>query len=209
MNEVEKEVRRRMASQELYLDEGPGLEELTDARLRGKELAREFNALETRDATNRRRVLEELFGSIGEGVWVEPPLFMAYGSHTHVGANVYANTGLTIIDDSEVHIGDRVMFGPHVTISTAGHPIHPEPRATAGQFSAPVTIGNDVWIGSHVSIMPGITIGEGSVVGAGSVVTAHVPAMVVVAGVPAKIIRRITDADREFVYREPRTLQAD
>jgi galactoside O-acetyltransferase len=198
-----------VAAQELYVDEGPGLEGLTESRVRGKELAREFNGLEPRDVENRRRVLEELFGSLGEGVWVEPPLFVAYGVHTRIGSSVYVNTGLTIIDDSEVRIGDRVMFGPHVTIATAGHPIHPEPRATAGQFSAPVVIEDDVWVGSNVSIMPGVTIGHGSVVAAGAVVNANVPPMVVVGGVPAKILRRITDADREFTYRAPRTLVLD
>lgn len=206
MDERECEVRRRMDAQELYKDVGPGLEGLEEARVRGKELAREFNALEPRDLVNRRRVLEETFGTLGDDVWVEPPLFVAYGSHTHVGSGVYANTGLTIVDDSEVRIGDRVMFGPHVTIATAGHPLHPETRATGQQFSAPVVIEDDVWLGSHVSVLPGVTVGRGSVVAAGAVVTANVPPWVVVAGVPATIVRRITEDDREFVYRAPRNM---
>ncbi|RMI09603.1 sugar O-acetyltransferase [Cellulomonas triticagri] len=195
-----------MAAQELYTDVGPGLEALEEARVRGKERAREYNALEPRDLANRERLLRETFGSVGEHVWVEPPLYVAYGVHTHVGSGVYLNTGATIVDDSPVHLGDRVMFGPHVTIATAGHPLHPEVRATGAQFSAPVVIEDDVWIGAHVTVLPGVTIGRGSVVAAGAVVAANVPPGVVVGGVPARVLRVITEADREFAYRAPRTL---
>jgi galactoside O-acetyltransferase len=197
-----------MDAQELYTDVGPGLEALEESRVRGKELAREYNALEPRDLANRERVLRELFGTLGTGVWVEPPLFVAYGAHTHLGSSVYLNTGATIVDDSPVHLGDRVMFGPHVTLATAGHPLHPEVRATGLQFSAPIVIEDDVWIGAHATVLPGVTIGRGSVVAAGAVVHADVPPWVVVGGVPAKVLRTITEADREFVYRAPRSLDA-
>lgn len=195
-----------MDAQELYTDTGPGLEVLTEQRIRGKELAREYNDLPVRDAAGRRRVLEETFGALGPQVWVEPPLHVAYGVHTRIGEFVYANTGLTIVDDSPVTIGDRVMFGPHVTIATAGHPVHPGARLDGRQFSAPVVIEDDVWVGAHVVIMPGVTIGHGSVIAAGAVVTANVPPMVVAGGVPAKVLRPITDADREWSYRAPRDL---
>lgn len=206
LNDHEREVRRRMAARELYTDSAPGLEALEEERVRGKELADAYNATAARDAEGRRRLLEELFGTLGERVWVEPPLRVAYGGHTHVGDDVYVNFGLTLVDDGEVHIGDRVMFGPHVTITTTGHPVHPDLRKDGTQFSAEVRIEDDVWIGSGAMIMPGITIGEGSVIGAGSVVTANVPPMVVAAGTPARILRRITDADREWTYRTPSTL---
>jgi galactoside O-acetyltransferase len=98
------------------------------------------------------------------------------------------------------------MFGPHVTIATAGHPVHPAARPHGEQFSAPVVIEEDVWVGGHVVIMPGVTIGRGSVIAAGAVVTANVPPMVVAGGVPAKVLRPITDADREWSYRAPRDL---
>jgi galactoside O-acetyltransferase len=208
-DEREQEVRRRMDAQELYTDVGPGLEALEESRVRGKERAREFNGLEPRDVENRTRVLRETFGSMGEHVWVEPPLYVAYGVHTHVGSSVYLNTGATIVDDSPVHIGDRVMFGPHVTLATAGHPLHPGSRATGAQFSAPIVVEDDVWIGANVTVLPGVTIGHGSVVAAGAVVTANVPPEVVVGGVPAVVLRAITEDDREFVYRAPRTLTVD
>lgn len=206
MDEREREVRRRMAAQELYLDTGPGLEALEEARIRGKELARELNECPVRDLARREALLREIFGAVGDQVWVEPPLHVAYGVHTRVGSQVYANTGLTLVDDSEVVIGDRVMFGPHVTIATAGHPLHPAVRATGQQFSAPVTIEDDVWIGGQVVVLPGVTIGQGSVVAAGAVVTADVPPTCLVGGVPAQVLRRITEADREWTYRAPRNM---
>ncbi|SDN14750.1 sugar O-acetyltransferase [Actinomyces ruminicola] len=206
MDPREAEVRRRMAAQELYVDEGPGLEALTDQRIHGKELAAEYNAASPRDAAGRRRLLEQIFGEIGEYVWVEPPLHVAYGIHTRVGSPVYANAGLQIIDDSPVTIGNRVMFGPRVMITTAGHPIHPDLRDHGRQFSAPVVIEDDVWIGGNVTILPGVTIGRGSVIAAGAVVNANVPPMVVAGGVPARVLRQITDADRDWSYRPPRTL---
>lgn len=203
MDEREIEVRRRMANQELYKDTGPGLEALSEQRVRGKELAEEFNASSPRDMESRAALIREIFGSVKGEVWIEPRLHVAYGAHTHLGASVYANAGLTLIDDSEITVGDRVMFGPHVTISTAGHPLHPALRADGTQFSAPVVIEDDVWVGGNVSILPGVTIGRGSIVAAGAVVTSNVPEMCVVAGVPATIIRRLTDADREWTYRAP------
>ena len=202
----EREVRRRMAARELYSDGAQGLEGLAEERLRGKELADGYNRTGARDEEGRRAILKEMFAAVGTGVWIEPPLHVAYGNRVHLGDDVYANFGLTLVDDVEVFVGHRVMFAPHVTISTTGHPVHPELRRDGAQFSAPVTVEDDVWIGAGALIMPGVTIGRGSVVGAGSVVTAHVPAMTVVAGRPARVLRAITDADREWTYAPPRTL---
>ncbi len=204
-DDAEREVRRRMAAHELYTDAAPGLERLEEERLRGKELAAEYNATGPRDQETRHALLGRLLGSVGRGVWIEPPLHVAYGTNTHLGDDVYVNFGLTLVDDVEVFVGDRVMFAPHVTITSTGHPVHPELRRDGSQFSAPVRIGDDVWIGAGAVLLPGVTVGRGSVVGAGSVVTADVPPMTVVAGTPARVLRAITDADREWSYRPPGT----
>lgn len=192
-----------MAAHELYTDHAPGLDE---ERTVAKERVAAYNASSARDTKLREALLREMFGSIGDSAWVEPPVLVAYGTHTHFGDNVYANFGLTLVDDVEVFIGDRVMFAPHVTITTTGHPVHPALRSDGTQFSAPVRIEDDVWIGTNVTILPGVTIGRGSVVGAGSVVTRNVPPNVVVAGTPARILREITDEDREFRYTPPRDM---
>ncbi|GAB7044822.1 MULTISPECIES: sugar O-acetyltransferase [Catenuloplanes] len=206
MDAREREVRRRIASQELYRDADPGLAGLEEERIRGKELADDFNRTRPRDTAERDRLLRELLGSVGARVWVEPPIRVAYGRHTHLGDDVYVNVNLTVIDDGEVFVGDRVMFAPNVTITATGHPVHPELRRDGTQFSAPVRIEDDVWIGAGVTVLPGVTIGRGAVVAAGAVVTANVPPMVVAGGVPARVLRPITDADRDWAYRPPRTL---
>jgi len=206
MNERDDDVRRRMAAHELYTDGGPGLEDLAERRVRGKELAYDYNATRPRETERRREILDEMLGSVGTGVWVEPPLHVAYGDNVVLGDEVYVNFGLTVVDDVAVVVGDRVMIAPNVTISTTGHPVHPEVRRDGSQFSAPVHLGDDVWVGAGAVILPGVTVGAGSVVAAGAVVTGHVPPMVVVGGVPARVLREVTDADRDHRWREPRSL---
>ena len=206
MTPEEEEVRRRIDAHELYVDYGPGLDALTAERTNAKVLADRYNSSPATDQAARDALVNEIFGAVGEGVFIEPPLHVAYGSQTTLGDHVYANFGLTLIDDGPVRVGDNVMFGPHVTITATGHPVHPDLRREGPQFSASVTIEDDVWIGGQVTILPGVTIGRGSVIAAGAVVTASVPSMVVAGGVPARVLRRITDADRDWRWQEPRTL---
>lgn len=206
MDPREREVRRRMRENELYLDFGPGLEVLEEERIHGKELADKYNRTSARDSAGRTRLLQRLFAHVGKDVCVEPPLHVAYGSNTSVGNDVYMNFGTTLVDDSEIQIGNQVLIGPNCTLSTAGHPIDPELRATYAQFSSKITLEDKVWLGANVTVLPSVTIGQGAVVAAGSVVTANVPARVVVGGVPAKILRHITDADKEFTYKPPKDL---
>lgn len=199
----EAEVRRAMRAQELYDDEGPGLEALVAERQRAKQLTWRFNMTDPTDVPARQALLREIFGSLGERVWIEAPLQVSYGYNVTFGDDVFVNVGFTLVDDIEVTIGSRVMIAPNVTVTVTGHPIHPELRSGMAQFSAPVVIEDDVWIGAHVVILPGVTIGAGSVVAAGAVVTKDVPPGTVVGGVPARVLRPITDADREFSYRPP------
>lgn len=193
--ELYESVRAKMNTGEAYVDYGPGLAQLEAERVAGKEIAYDFNHTRPGEAARRVELLGQLFGSMGEMVWVEPPLSVSYGSHIHVGTHVYANFNLVLVDDADIFIGDRVMFAPNVTVSTAGHPLDPAERTEGTQFSLPVHIEDDVWIGSNVVIMPGVTIGAGSVIGAGAVVTKDIPAGVLAVGVPARVVRKVTKED--------------
>ena len=129
----EDAVRARMNTGELYVDVGEGLEALEAERTHGKELLYDFNHTRPGQTEERLRLLRELLGAVGSRVWIEPPFLAAYGSHVYIGDSFYANFNLVIVDDADVHIGDRVMFGPNVTITTAGHPIEPALRADGSQ----------------------------------------------------------------------------
>lgn len=106
------------------------------------------------------------------------------------------------MDDTDIYVGDSVMFGPNVTLATAGHPIDPDLRRKVAQFNLPVRIGNNVWIGAGAVVLPGVTIGDDSVIGAGSIVTKDIPAGVVAVGNPCRVLRPINDRDREYYFRE-------
>src|SRR5215207_3034444 len=136
-------VRARMNTGELYVDEGEGLEALEAERTHGKELLHDFNHTRPGQTDERRRLLRELLGAVGRSTWIESPFLAAYGSHIYIGDDFYANFNLVIVDDADVHIGDRVMFGPNVTITTAGHPIEPSLRADGSQYSVPVHVEDD------------------------------------------------------------------
>jgi len=201
-------IRERMADRRLFSDLDPNYRaeaaELAQARQRGKELCWKINQLNPTDVETRTRLIRELFSKVGPNVWLEPPIHMAYGSNTSIGDFVYINSGLTVIDDYKVTVGDRVMFGPNVTILVTNHPIHPERRAEGGMFALPVHIEDDVWIGACAVIMPGVTIGAGTTIGAGSVVTRDIPPNVVAFGNPCRVYREITEHDREFYYQDLR-----
>lgn len=114
----------------------------------------------------------------------------------HIGDDFYGNVNLTLVDDVDIRIGSGVMIAPNVTLTTTGHPVHPDLRHDYNRFSEPIVIEDKVWIGSNAVVLPGVTIGYGSVIGAGSVVSRDVPPMVVAVGVPCRPMRPITDADR-------------
>lgn len=192
----------RMLAGQVY---DPNEAEIMAEQAEALELMYDFNATRPSQQDERASLLRQMFGSLGEGCYFEPPLRANWGGrHVHVGDGVYANFNLTLVDDGDIHIGDNVMFGPNVVIATAGHPILPELRARGLQFNLPVHIGRNVWIGGGAQIMPGVTIGDDTVIGAGSIVTRDIPSGVVAVGVPCRVVREISDHDREFYWQDRR-----
>lgn len=151
-----------------------------------------FNNMDPANTTEMMALLRSVFGHCGERFHVNQPFRCDYGCNISVGENFFANFNLTILDEALVTIGDNVFIGPNVSIYTACHPLEPEARNTCVEWAEPVTIGNSVWIGGSATILPGVTIGDNCVIGAGSVVTKDVESNTVVAGNPARVIKRIT-----------------
>ena len=178
-----------------------GDEELMREQTQCLEKLYDFNQTRPSEADKRAALLKELFAEVGEGCYVEPPLHANWGCNTHFGHHVYANFNLTLVDDTDIFVGDYVMFGPNVTVATAGHPVDPELRRQIAQFNIPVHIGNNVWIGAGSVLLPGVSIGDNTVIGAGSIVTRDIPANVVAVGNPCRVLREIGEHDREYYYR--------
>ena len=163
----------------------------------------DFNMTRPAELDKRAEMLKEMFAEIGEDCYIEPPFHANWGGHhVHFGKSVYANFGLTMVDDTHIYVGDYTMFGPNVVVATAGHPILPELREKAYQYNMPVHIGRNCWIGAGAIILPGVTIGDNTVIGAGSVVTKDIPSDVVAVGNPCRVLREISDHDKEFYFRD-------
>lgn len=191
-------VKERMKSGKLYFCTD---EELAREQLKCLDRLYDFNQTRPSEMEKRSALLKEILAEVGENCYVEPPLHANWGIHTHFGRNVYANFNLTLVDDTDIFVGDSVMFGPNVVVATAGHPIDPELLRKVAQFNVPVRIGSNVWIGAGAILLPGVTIGENSVIGAGSVVTHDIPPNVVAVGNPCRVLREISDRDREYYYK--------
>ncbi len=196
-------IREKMKNGMLYIDSGEGLEE---ERRRCKELLYDYNHTRPSEETKMKDLLKKLLGNMGEHIWIEPPVHMAYGINVHIGDYFYANFNLVIVDDIDVYIGEHVMIAPNVTITPTGHPVDAQLRRPGTQFSIPIRIGDDVWIGSNVVILPGVTIGDNSVIGAGSVVTHDIPENVVAVGNPCRVSRKINERDKEYYYKNRKVI---
>lgn len=196
MTEYEK-----MHSGDIY---NPGDPEIFRDQLDCLEKLYDFNQTRPHELQKRADMLKDMFAEAGEGCYIEPPLHANWGGHhVHLGRQVYANFGLTLVDDTHIYIGDHTMMGPNVVLATAGHPILPELRGErALQYNMPVHIGRNCWLGAGVIVMPGVTIGENTVIGAGSVVTRDIPANVVAVGNPCRVLRPIGEKDRQVYWRD-------
>ncbi len=190
------EVRRRMADGRLYVCNDPELFAEQGCR---RDVLDAYNALSFGCSEERDALLRELVAEVGEDCMIEPPFHANWGgANLHLGNNVYANMGLTLVDDADIFIEDDVMIGPNVTICTAAHPVSPRLRAKGLQYNKPVRICAGAWLGAGCVVLPGVTVGAGSVIGAGSVVTRDVPANVVAAGNPCRVLREIGEKDERF-----------
>ena len=175
-------MKEKLHTGELYL---PGDAEIMKEQAGYQDLLCEYNQTKPSEAEKRAEMLKRMLGDCGEGVYIEAPFYSNFGGHhCHFGKWVYANYHLTCVDDTHIYVGDYTMFGPNVTIATAGHPVWPELREQVYQYNMPVHIGRNCWIG------------------AGSIVTKDIPANVVAAGNPCRVMREINDHDREYYYKE-------
>jgi acetyltransferase-like isoleucine patch superfamily enzyme len=182
----------------------PGNSELRSIKLRAHNLSSLYSRTFEDEVEERESLLMQLLGRKGEKCFMQGPIFFHYGTHTTIGDYFFCNYNLTVQDDAKVVIGNNVSFGPNVTIVT---PIHPfiasersqmldqncEPKSLC--YAKPVYIGSDVWLSANVTVCGGVTIGDRCVIGAGSVVTRDIPADSFAAGVPCRVIRKITEAD--------------
>lgn len=177
--------------------------EITEEQTRCLERLYDYNHTRPGEGARREAMLRDMFAAFGEGSYIEPPLHANWGGRfVSFGKNVYANFGLTLVDDTHIRVGDNCMFGPNVVIATAGHPILPALRERGLQYNAPVRVGKNCWIGAGALVMPGVTIGDNTVIGAGSVVTRDIPSNVVAAGNPCRVLRPVGERDRQFYFRD-------
>ena len=167
-----------------------------------RRLTQELNTMDRGDFDGIRKVLKELLGKC-EDILINPPFFCDYGKNIEVGDDFFANYNCTILDSGKVKIGNNVLLGPNVCITTSGHAIHPDFRHNpfVATYAKPITIGSQCWIGANSVICPGVTIGSNVVIGACSVVNKDIPDWTIAAGNPAKVLRTITEEDKKYFFK--------
>ena len=184
MTEYEK-----MEQGQLY---DPGDEDIMREQRKYQDGLWAFNQLKPTDLAAKEKYMKETFAACGDNCYIEQPFYANWGGrNVHFGSGVYANFNLVLVDDGNIYVGDRVMIGPNVTITSGAHPISPALRNHDVQYNLPVIIEDHVWIGAGAIILPGVRIGKDSVIGAGSVVTKDIPDNVLAVGNPARVIRKI------------------
>lgn len=192
--------REKMHAGVLY---NPGDQEIMTEQVVWQDQVDEYNRIPRTRMAERTAMLQEMFAEIGENCYVESPFHSNMGCrNVHFGKNIYANYNLTLVDDTHIYVGDSTMFGPNVTIATAGHPIDPSLRSMGLQYNLPIRIGKNCWLGAGVIVMPGVTIGDNVVIGAGSIVTKDIPSNVVAVGNPCRVLREVGEHDRVYYWRD-------
>ena len=178
----------------------PGDEELRALRARCKQLCYAFNTTEHQQREERINLLRQLLGSTDGRFLIEPSFWCDYGYNIRLGEHFYANHNLVILDCAAVTFGEHVFVAPNCGFYTAGHPIDAECRERGLEYAYPITVGDHVWIGGGVQVMPGVTIGSNVVIGGGSVVVKDIPSNSVAVGNPCRVIRPITEADKQTCW---------
>ena len=178
------------------------LDGLSEERLENKKRIYRFNHMPPEEWDQQDELLKQILGRTGRFAHVEPPFHCDYGYNIEVGENFFANYNLTVLDVARVRIGANAQIAPNVSIYTAGHTIHPDSRNSGYEYGIDVTIGDNVWLGGNACVMPGVTIGNNVVIGAGSVVTKDIPDNVIAVGNPCRVVREITEADRDYYFRD-------
>ena len=170
--------------------------ELTRERMDCADRLHAFNLLRPSQAEEREAILRDLLGKTEGAFTILSPFFCDYGYNIEIGENFFMNVNCVILDGAKVKFGNNVFVAPHCGFYTAGHPLDKERRNQGLEYALPIMVGDNVWIGGHVCVLPGVRIGDNTVIGAGSVVTRDIPANVLAAGNPCRVIRPITEADK-------------
>ncbi len=167
--------------------------ELDAERDIAEDFVTDYNRLHPKEDAARAAIIRKLFGSTGAKFSIKQPFYCDYGYNIHIGENFFSNFNFTVLDEAEVRIGDNVLIAPNVSIYTVNHAVNIEQRNAGIEYAKPVHIGNNVWIGGNTVILQGVTIGSNSIIGAGSVVTKSIPANVIAAGNPCRVIKAIPE----------------
>ena len=171
-------------------------QDLFNRRVEAKKLFRAYNRLDDDEVEKRNEIMQKLFKSVGQNVWIEPDFRCEFGKNISIGDDVYINFGCVILDCGPVTIGNQVLIGPNVGIYDASHALDAQERMDGALIPGKISIGNRVWIGGGTIILPGVTIGDDTVIGAGSIVTHDIPSGVVAVGNPCRVLRKLTEKDK-------------
>ncbi len=177
---------------------------LPQEQLENKQKIYDYNHCRPDETEKKEALLRSILGRCGKNVTLLSPFHCDYGKQIEIADNVFINYNCVMLDVGRIVIGENTLLGPNVCLAAAGHPIHPLSRRSGYEYGAPITIGKDVWLGANVVVCPGVHIGDGSVVGAGSVVTKDIPANVIAAGNPCRVLRPITEEDRPYYFKKKR-----